>query len=74
MSPNLYQEENTKKKYDKLALIFIFCIILFLGFSNVEHPRFINIIGTNFAGMLSWYFLVGLGVYTLFLQYRSQDI
>lgn len=24
MSPNLYQEENTKKKYDKLALIFIF--------------------------------------------------
>ena len=28
MSPNLYQEENTKKKYDKLALIFIFCIIL----------------------------------------------
>lgn len=69
MSPNLYQEENTKKKYDKLALIFIFCIILFLGFSNVEHPRFINIIGTNFAGMLSWYFLVGLGVYTLFLQY-----
>ena len=68
MSPNLYQEENTKK-YDKLALIFIFCIILFIGFGNVAHPRFINIIGTNFAGILSWYFLVGLGVYTLFLQY-----
>lgn len=68
MSPNRYQEENTKK-YDKLALIFIFCIILFIGFGNVAHPRFINIIGTNFAGMLSWYFLVGLGIYTLFLQY-----
>lgn len=68
MNPNLYQEENTKK-YDKLALIFIFCIILFIGFGNVAHPRFINIIGTNFAGILSWYFLVGLGVYTLFLQY-----
>ena len=68
MSPNFYQKENTKK-YDKLALIFIFCIILFIGFGNVAHPRFINIIGTNFAGMLSWYFLVGLGVYTLFLQY-----
>lgn len=68
MSPNRYQEENTKK-YDKLALIFIFCIILFIGFGNVAYPRFINIIGTNFAGMLSWYFLVGLGIYTLFLQY-----
>ena len=69
MSFNLYHEANSKKNYDKLPLIFVFCIILFIGFGNISHPRFINFIGTNFAGMISWYFVIGLGIYTLFLQY-----
>ena len=46
MSFNLYHEANSKKNYDKLPLIFVFCIILFIGFGNISHPRFINFIGT----------------------------